>query len=1213
MVADTYMQWAVSVGKRWNIAVVSLWTMSPSVLSIYYHFDLLSSHGHLPFHDWSGESGEERVNYIPGISSIRLADLPNFSFPGGEAVFSRTLEAISLAIQSQSILFTCFYELENHVIDSLRAKLSVPIHHVGPTIPYMTLQDPTPKAMDHSNKDYFDWLDSQPESSVLYVSLGSFLSVSAQQMEEIAIGLRASGVRFLWIARRDANHLQDVSGDMGLVLPWCDQLRVLCHSSVGGFLTHCGWNSTTEGVYAGKPMLTFPIFSDQLLNSKLIVEDWKVGLRLKQEIGDKKVVHGPEIAQMVKRLMDLTGVDESKELRRRAGEVKQACQIAIKEGGSSYNSLRAFVEEIIPTIDFIDMDTTSAVHVVALPYPGCGHINPMMNLCKLLASSDDSLLITFVLGSHASQHTVSLHPNVIPSKLVRGANFAGFIEAVYMKIQGPFERLLEGLEPKASCIMADTYMPWAISVGKRWNVAVASLWPMAPSMFSIFYHFELLNSKGHFPIYELSGESGEERVNYIPGISSIRLADLPNFSFPGVKQFFSRTLEAISLAIQSQSILFTCFYELENHVIDSLRAKLSVPIHHVGPTIPYMTLQDPTPKAMDHSNKDYFDWLDSQPESSVLYVSLGSFLSVSAQQMEEIAIGLRASGVRFLWIARRDANHLQDVSGDMGLVLPWCDQLRVLCHSSVGGFLTHCGWNSTTEGVYAGESGEERVNYIPGISSIRLADLPNFSFPGGEAVFSRTLEAISLAIQSQSILFTCFYELENHVIDSLRAKLSVPIHHVGPTIPYMTLQDPTPKAMDHSNKDYFDWLDSQPESSVLYVSLGSFLSVSAQQMEEIAIGLRASGVRFLWIARRDANHLQDVSGDMGLGLVPFFCGGFLTHCGWNSTTEGVYAGKPMLTFPIFSDQLLNSKLIVEDWKVGLRLKQEIGDKKVVHGPEIAQMVKRLMDLTGVDESKELRRRAGEVKQACQIAIKEGGSSYNSLRAFVEEIPPHHLCRNGGVAWLHQLGSHASQHTVSLHPNVIPSKLVRGANFAGFIEAVYVKIQGPFERLLEGLEPKASCIMADTYMPWAVLVGKRWNVVVASLWPMAPSMFSIFYHFELLSSKGHFPLYELSGERGEERVNYIPGISSIRLAEFPYFSIFKGEAVLGRALEGISSATESQCILFNSFYELEKDVIDSLRAKIQIPIYHVGPTIPYMTLHEMTAMAMAHGPSQRGPL
>lgn len=286
------------------------------------------------------------MDYIPGISSIRLIDFPYFSITNGEAVFGRALEAISMAAKANCLLFTSFYELENHVIDSLREKLPLPIYHVGPTIPYMTLQDMPPKATDHSNMDYFDWLDSQPKSSVLYVSLGSFLSVSGPQMDELAIGLRASAVRFLWVARGDAARLQEVSGSMGLVVRWCDQLRVLCHSSVGGFLTHCGWNSTMESVYAGVGMLTFPIFWDQIPNAKLIVEDWKIGLPLKQEVGPKNVVRGQEIARMVKRLMDLDG-DEGKELRRRVGEVKAACERATEKGGSTETNLRSFVKEIV--------------------------------------------------------------------------------------------------------------------------------------------------------------------------------------------------------------------------------------------------------------------------------------------------------------------------------------------------------------------------------------------------------------------------------------------------------------------------------------------------------------------------------------------------------------------------------------------------------------------------------------------------------------------------------------------------------------------------------------------------------------------------------------------------------------------------------------------------------------------------------------------------
>ncbi|KAK1590997.1 hypothetical protein Q3G72_000532 [Acer saccharum] len=130
---------------------------------------------------------------------------------------------------------------------------------------------------------YLQWLDSQPAGSVLYVSLGSFLSVSSTQMDEIVAGVRNSGVRFLFVARGE--HLTDLFKDgcgniddqMGFVVPWYDQLRVSSHSSVGGFWTHCGFNSTLEALYAGVPMLTFPIIWDQVPNSKQIAEDWKVG------------------------------------------------------------------------------------------------------------------------------------------------------------------------------------------------------------------------------------------------------------------------------------------------------------------------------------------------------------------------------------------------------------------------------------------------------------------------------------------------------------------------------------------------------------------------------------------------------------------------------------------------------------------------------------------------------------------------------------------------------------------------------------------------------------------------------------------------------------------------------------------------------------------------------------------------------------------------
>lgn len=136
-------------------------------------------------------------------------------------------------------------------------------------------------------------------------------------MEEIAEGVHHSGVRFLWVARGDNSWLKQNCGTRG-----CDQLRVLCHSSVGGFLSHCGWNSVLEAMFAGVPILSFPIFFDQNPNSKQVAEDWKVGWRGREGVGDKDVVSREEIAGLVRRFMDCES-DEGEELRRRVNEVRE--------------------------------------------------------------------------------------------------------------------------------------------------------------------------------------------------------------------------------------------------------------------------------------------------------------------------------------------------------------------------------------------------------------------------------------------------------------------------------------------------------------------------------------------------------------------------------------------------------------------------------------------------------------------------------------------------------------------------------------------------------------------------------------------------------------------------------------------------------------------------------------------------------------------------
>ncbi|GFP88861.1 UDP-glycosyltransferase 87a1 [Phtheirospermum japonicum] len=352
---------------------------------------------------------------------------------------------------------------------------------------------------------------------------------------------------------------------------------------------------------------------------------------------------------------------------------------------------------------------TPSSHVVVVPYPGRGHVNPMMNLCKLLTNSQPNLVITFVIteewlgfiGSEDKPPSVRFAtiPNVLPSELARAADMVSFVGATQTEMAGPFERLLDRLGAPVDFIIADTFLNWAVEVGNRRDIPVASLWPMPASVFSVFYHFDLLVRNGHHP-FELS-ERGDERVDYIPGIASIRLADIPSIAHMKDQRLLNLALRIFANVAKAQSLLFTSIYELEPQVIEALKQEFSFPIYTFGPAIPYFNLKDSLSFLTNHHHQ-YFEWLNSQPPSSVLYVSLGSFLSVSSAQMDEIADGLRESGVRFLWVARGEATRLQERCGDVGRVVSWCEQLKVLSHPSVGGFWTHCGWNSTMEGIFAG-------------------------------------------------------------------------------------------------------------------------------------------------------------------------------------------------------------------------------------------------------------------------------------------------------------------------------------------------------------------------------------------------------------------------------------------------------------------------------------------------------------------------------
>ncbi|XP_049371551.1 UDP-glycosyltransferase 87A2-like [Solanum verrucosum] len=148
--------------------------------------------------------------------------------------------------------------------------------------------------------------------------------------------------------------------------------------------------------------------------------------------------------------------------------------------------------------------------ILAIPYPGRGHINPLMNLCKLIAATSTPnhlLQISFIvteewfsfLKSDPKPDNIQFLtiPNVIPSEKERSKDFEGFVKAVFTKMEAPVDSILDAV-PKPNVILADSFLPWAVSIGERRNIPVASFWPMSLTIFSIVYHHQLLLANGHF-------------------------------------------------------------------------------------------------------------------------------------------------------------------------------------------------------------------------------------------------------------------------------------------------------------------------------------------------------------------------------------------------------------------------------------------------------------------------------------------------------------------------------------------------------------------------------------------------------------------------------------------------------------------------------------------------------------------------------------------
>ncbi|XP_062164979.1 phloretin 4'-O-glucosyltransferase-like [Alnus glutinosa] len=355
LVYTILLPWAADVASGLHLPSALLWIQPATVLDIYYYY--FNGYGDVIRNSSNDPSCSVELTGLPLFAS---RDLPSYLLASNTytfmlPTFQEQLEALEKESKPR-ILVNTFDALEP---DALRAIEKYNLIGIGPLIPsaFLDGKDPSDTCFGgdlfQSSKDhYIEWLNSKPKSSVIYVSFGSLLVLAKQQMEEIARGLLDCGRPFLWVIRAKQNGEEEKEDDKlscreeleekGMIVPWCSQLEVLSHPSLGCFVTHCGWNSTLESLVFGVPVVAFPQWTDQGTNAKLIQDVWKTGVRV--TANEDGIVESDEI----KRCLELVigGGEEGEEMRRNAKKWRDLAREATKEGGSSYENLKSFVDEI---------------------------------------------------------------------------------------------------------------------------------------------------------------------------------------------------------------------------------------------------------------------------------------------------------------------------------------------------------------------------------------------------------------------------------------------------------------------------------------------------------------------------------------------------------------------------------------------------------------------------------------------------------------------------------------------------------------------------------------------------------------------------------------------------------------------------------------------------------------------------------------------------
>nr|AKA44577.1 UGTPg20 [Panax ginseng] len=353
-------------------------------------------------------------------------------------------------------------------------------------------------------------------------------------------------------------------------------------------------------------------------------------------------------------------------------------------------------------------------HIMTIPYPYQGHMNPMLQFSKRLASKgvQITILATDDVKTSKLAHTSSINIEYISYEIEQGDEIPKSVAAglgyinhkVLKRVPGIIEKHKASGSP-IKVIVYDSLIHGALELAHKLGLRGASLFTQTCAVCSVYYHVQ----RGSLAL-PLEGHTVS-----LPSIPVLEMEDLPSLVqphdrlYPGLLEVIKKQFVDLEKA---DWIFFNVFDKLEEEIAKWLSSQW--PMKTIGPSIPSMFLDKRLPDDRDYGLNLFkpdaeacIKWLNAKATGSVVYISFGSVANLAQDHMDELAWGLLNTNINFLWVVRETeqnklpGNFNADAS-EKGLVVSWCPQLEVLAHKAVGSFMTHCGWNSMLEALSLG-------------------------------------------------------------------------------------------------------------------------------------------------------------------------------------------------------------------------------------------------------------------------------------------------------------------------------------------------------------------------------------------------------------------------------------------------------------------------------------------------------------------------------